>query len=101
MKCSHDPLTGVSLHGPECLHEALKAAALVVSQLSSIYSDQKDAHMVQELFVFGAESVDGVFQRHHCFHHGEGLGGIMPQMLLKEKQPIKEETQIPPVDIGA
>ena len=35
-KCPCDPSTGASLHGPECLHRALKMAALIVPELGAI-----------------------------------------------------------------
>ena len=77
-ECSSDPVASASLHGPECLHGPLEAAVLIVSQLGTIGGDQKEAHMVQELFVLGTESADRVIQRYHGLHCGEGLGGVSP-----------------------
>ena len=95
-KGSCDPSTSVHLHGPEFLHGALKLAVLIVPQLRPIHCDWKDVCMVEELLVLEAESLDRVIQEHHCLHCGEGLGGILLQMLPEQERSIKEEVQIPP-----
>jgi hypothetical protein len=95
-----DPARGFTLHGGQGFEGANVLGSLVVPESVAVRCDQKNAGMVQDPFVLGAKAPSRIPKHPHRHDSGEGLGGVVPNMLLECQLTVEKESQVAPKLLG-